>query len=266
MYLGDMVQKKEETIFKTNGKKISHDKDKWIIVKNTHEPIINTETFKNVQSLVKFRTRKLKFGENVTVYAGILKCADCGRAMSKTKFKNVAYYKCGSYKQLGKNYCSSHSIREDVLSEIVLHSVRNEAYYSLDKQDITRLTESIETNTINENRKEIDMLKSKLKSIARYKKRAYEDFVDKILRKEEYINYKKEYEQEENTIMERVSSLNEKSLNLDEVLVKHNEYIRRFIQYIDVDALTREIMVELIEYIKIHDSKEIVIKFKFEPH
>jgi len=184
--------------------------------------------------------------------------------MSKTKFKSAVYYKCGSYKQFGKNYCSSHSIREELLNEIVLNSIRAQAHASLDNQDMSRLIDSLDVNIQNDNRKEMDTLKSKQESIARYKKKAYEDFVDEILRKEEYLCYKKEYEQEENRIKEQVGALKEKSFHLDEEIVKHNEYIRQFIQYFDVPELTREIMVELIEYIKIHDNKEIDIKFKFD--
>ena len=82
MYVGNMVQGTKHQRMRSKQKKM--DKDKWIIVENTHEPIIDKETWEKAQSLLHKRTRELDLETNKNIFAGFVKCGDCGRAMVKT--------------------------------------------------------------------------------------------------------------------------------------------------------------------------------------
>lgn len=77
--------------------------EEWFIVENTHEAIIDRETFDKVQSLLKRDTRKAPKAKQLYLFSGFLKCADCGRAMSRIASKGIyVYYQCGTYKSLSK--------------------------------------------------------------------------------------------------------------------------------------------------------------------
>lgn len=65
------------------------DKADWIIVENTHEPIIDQYTFDRVQELMKLRTKSTLKTGNVHLFSGLLRCADCKRAMERVTVKRT---------------------------------------------------------------------------------------------------------------------------------------------------------------------------------
>ncbi|MCD7862973.1 MAG: recombinase family protein [Lachnospiraceae bacterium] len=85
MYIGNMVQGRKTQRMK--GRQRSVDKEDWIIVEHTHESIIDPETWQKAQELLKRRTRELDLHSNVSVFAGFLKCGDCGRSLVKKRRK-----------------------------------------------------------------------------------------------------------------------------------------------------------------------------------
>lgn len=75
--------------------------DEWFIVENTHEAIIDRETFDKAQGLLKRDTRTAPKQKQLYLFSGFLKCADCGRAMSRIASKGIyVYYQCGTYKSI----------------------------------------------------------------------------------------------------------------------------------------------------------------------
>ena len=96
----------------------------WFIVENTHEAIIDRETFDKVQGLLKRDTRTAPKAKQLYLFSGFLKCADCGRAMSRIASKGIyVYYQCGTYKSLSKKACTMHSIKSDRLEAGVLFAI-----------------------------------------------------------------------------------------------------------------------------------------------
>lgn len=269
VYIGHMVQKKQETISYKVNKKRDVDKKGQIRVKNTHAPIIDKETFFLAQELGKTQTRKLKLNERVTIFAGLLKCADCKRAMSKTtnrwKEKKTVYYVCGTYKQYGKEYCSSHSIREDILSDIVLKEIKKEAKKALTQQDIEKLEKSYR-----DKKQELDIplnnmrnLEDKIANIQRYKQKALENYTDEILTKEEYLTYKQSYDKQEKELETKIQELKNLQMKNIDKREQHEEWVHKFINYINIKELNREMLVELVEGIWMHENQSVEIRFRF---
>ena len=122
MYIGNMVQNKSfRQVCKT--KAISLPKEQWIIVENTHEAIIDKDTWDKVQSLLARGTRQLNLQNNIHIFAGFLRCGDCDRAMVKIKRSNGIFFNCGSYNRYGNKFCSMHHISELELEQIVLNDL-----------------------------------------------------------------------------------------------------------------------------------------------
>lgn len=257
MYIGNMVQNK--SIRKTvRGRAKKNNKDEWIIVENTHEPIIEINKWDVVQTLLKKNTRQLDFNSNVGLFAGYLICGDCGRAMSKItnkyKTKEVTTYICGSYKRYGANVCSRHSIKKDTLEELVLDKLNEE---------IAKM-EKIELPKQKENNKKIDIKKYEiqLEKIYNLKKSLYEDLKNGIITQEEYVLYKKDYSKEEQMIQGQLSSLN----SINNQVSQTNEWINRLIKYKKIKKLDREIIAKILDKIIITETNESInaeIIFKF---
>lgn len=127
IYIGNMVQgTKHQTM---RGKQNRVAKEDWIIVSQTHEPIIDQETWNRAQSLLKRRTRQLDLVSNQNIFAGFIRCGDCDAAMAKVSWsradgtKSDSFY-CGTYKRYGNKYCTPHTLPLNILEQIVLDDLK----------------------------------------------------------------------------------------------------------------------------------------------
>ena len=136
VYLGHMCSgKRRNRSFKLKQRDIVPEEE-WIVVKNTHEPLIDEVTWARVQEQLELNKRNqkaktVKSTDNKlpALFAGKLKCADCKAVMHFTssksgKYKTYYKYRCSTYTNQGKTACSFHSIREDELTAIVLNDIK----------------------------------------------------------------------------------------------------------------------------------------------
>jgi len=267
-YTGDMVQNKANTVSYRNRKVKSLPKSEWIIIKNTHEAIIDKETFDRVQELQKIRTKEVKNDNIVSVFSGLIFCADCKHSLTckynRRGNHEFTGYICSTYKTYGKKFCESHSIDIDVLEEAVLASIQNEARKILTEEDINEL-ERVEIIKINKNNlmSDISGIESKIRKLEEYKKKTYKNFMDEIISQEDYLSYTSEYnEQIIKLNSQKETLINEIDLqdNLDQ---RYDEWGEAFKDYISIDKLTREIVLELIEKIEVHMDGIIDIYYRF---
>lgn len=128
VYCGDLAYGKSETIFKTK-KHPKTDPSKWIIVHDTHEPLVSREVWERANKLVSVKRQDFKDSvKNPTnMFNGILKCADCGKALTRRKngrnSKNMIFV-CTSYTTYGSHRCSQHRVFEDDLKDVVLADIK----------------------------------------------------------------------------------------------------------------------------------------------
>lgn len=259
MYVGNMVQNK--SVRKTvRGKAKVNTKDDWIIVKNTHEPIISKDTWKITQALLSKNTRQLDFNQNVGLFAGYIVCGNCGRAMSKVtnkyKTKTDVIYICGSYKRYGSKTCNRNAIKLEVLEKLVLDKL-NEQIKKID--DIQVANDDTDTQkSPNLKKYEIALEKNN-----RMKKSLYEDYKDGVLTKEEFLQYKEEYLKEEEMIKGQIDFIQ----NSKEKSEKYNEWVDTLIKYKNIKHLDRETIAEILDKIIVtgnDDELNIEIVFKFK--
>ncbi|BCJ93607.1 resolvase [Anaerocolumna cellulosilytica] len=268
VYIGHMVQHKQEKISYNLKQHRAVPAEKYIVVNNTHEAIIEAETFDIVQKLLKSKNRNPGLEQNITMYAGLLKCGDCGRRLAKTKIKtktgDTIYYKCGSYKQYGKEVCSSHSIREDVLNDIVLDTIKEEAQEALTQKDI----DIMKTISYNEPRDNDELKLSEIKmamvNLKQEKSNMLRMLAKGVINESDYQNFQTEIDQEERKYQEKETILRDKQSKTNKYLEQHDKWILNFINYVNIDSITREILVSLIDEINVFEDKRIIISFKFK--
>ncbi len=271
-YCGDTIQNRGKLISYKVHKHIKNPKNEWIIVKNTHEPIIDRDTWEKVQDAINYRdTRVCKTGY-LTYFAGHIKCADCGRAMCKNpsgyykgKPRPYYYYVCSTYKQRSIDLCTSHNIRNTVLEESVLQAIKMQIKLIVDFEQTL-----IDIKSINNIDYRIETMKDRLKNLEQksekqknLKKMAYEDWKLGNISEEEYKEYSLSYTDSINRIQENIQ-------NIQEELAKFNKnddnaiWIDKFTKYKNITELSKEVVDELIDDIYVHEGKQITIKFKYE--
>lgn len=268
-YVGDLIQNKVNKISYKDKKKKSLPKEEWIIVQNTHEAIISREMFERVQELQKIRTKEVSTdGKYGGLFSGIIYCADCKHAMGRNYARRGNHecigYICKTYKHHGKKFCSSHSIKHDELEEAVLLSIQNEARKILTPVDIDEIDKvEIEKSYKSQYRNRMDQIENEIEKIENYKRKTYDNLLDEIISKQEYLHYIKEYDKKINDLQDQLKQVSQKMEMQNEIDVKYENWVDAFKNYINVSELTRGMVLELIERIEVHEDGVIDIYYRF---
>lgn len=265
MYIGNMVQH-TANCSKFDYTPTNIDKKDWIVVENTHEAIIDKETWNLAQGLLKRRTRQLSLQNNVTKYAGFLICDDCGRAMSKITWKDNVRYVCGTYKRYSSSLCSSHSIKEEVLDQIIisdvnriLSQIKNIKKIVEEEKEKIRTPESFNSNID----KDLSNIEIQLSKIKRLKKGIYEDYKDGLLTKEEFLEYKLDYDKQEDNLNALLNKMKENNVSEKESIIE-SEFIQSIENMSEITEINRVVLESFYDKIYICENQKIKLKYKFQ--
>lgn len=115
VYAGTMVQGRQEVVSYKVHETRAVPEGAWFVVENTHPPLVPPEVFQQVQTRLRQPARRPP-GEAVPhLFAGLLRCAGCGGAMSRKTAKGFVYYTCSTHRRKSKTACTPHTIRADRL-------------------------------------------------------------------------------------------------------------------------------------------------------
>ena len=278
-YTGDMVQGKSTKIGK---KQVRTDKKDWIIVKNTHEPIISKETFEKVQQCRMQKAEKSK-SQNKTPYTenvlkGKIYCQCCGKNLNRgreiTKTKGEIYYFCCITNwRIKKGNCEGVRINEQKLFQDIL-------FLFCEKRNLFLEKEKFLNKQIQSMQKKIDLWKQQQSELElqRNEKRLYlqtlyESLVDGVITQSEYKKLRENYQNKIENLLSKISYLEEiqqntrqkieNILNLKEVfqstqiLEITKEFAEQFIKRVDVSPTGAVDVIfyfdELLNEIEVHD-------------
>ena len=269
IYIGNITQGKRRVKSYKIHKIEQVPQEEWITVENMHEAIIDKELFEKAQNLRKIDTRVQNTGQ-LSIWAGILKCADCKMAMHKkccinSKGKKYQYYICGTYRKKSNKLCTSHNFKVEELEEAVLTAIRLQIKLLINTENILQEINKYNKKKIASNNIET-IKKSKeieIEKINNLKKGLYEDWKSEYISKEEYLEYKQTYEQDIKKIKQTITNLDKQKEKEEKVLSNNNKWIEDFKKNKNITKLDRTIIQELIDYIEIHENKKITIHFKF---
>lgn len=265
MYCGDMVQGRYRVkSYKVHVQEVVPEEE-WYIVENTHEPIIERETFEKVQRLLLRDTRTAPQQKNPYLFSGFLKCADCGRAMSRSKVKGTVYYFCRTYKDQSKNACTKHTLKHNRLEAAVLYAIQQQIYLTV---DYAKAIERINRAPLfkNQSKKPVDALEQKereLAKITRYKQAIYQDWKDGEISRSDYLHMKDDYEEQAKALTQVLAKLQGEKAKLEQGADTENPFLTSFRQNQTIDKLTRNILIELVDHIKVYEGGHISIVFRF---
>lgn len=266
MYVGNMVQGTKHQRMRSKQKKMP--KEEWIVVENTHEPIIDKATWEKAQSLLQKRTRELDLETNKNIFAGFVKCGDCGRAMAKNMWRRADGSKtyslyCGTYKRNGKQYCTPHTLPMVVLEDIVLGDLKAIV------DNVDNLKELVQSQSFTASKvkriadTELSKIKAELERVKKLKKSVYEDYREELISKEEFLSYREDYLKKEELYSKQIEALEEKKNDNVTEDVFETPWLKRLLELKDIEALDRDIVVEMIDEVIVYENRKIKIRYNF---
>ena len=280
-YLGHTINFKTRKHFKD---KKSHyvPEDEWTIFENTHEPIIDQQTFDLVQK-IRGNVRRYPDGwGEAAPLTGLLYCADCGGKMYVHRTNNgkrISQYTCSQYSKVpvGKLCKTQHRINEDVVLSLVSEMLKAIAEYAKhDRAEFVRVVQeaqsSQQTAEVRKQRTRLATAKQRVSELEVLLCKIYEDNILGKLSDSRYATLDAQYEKEQSELTAEISVL-EKAVKSYE---KHEKDADRFIALIDkyenFDKLTIAMLNEFIEKILVHErdrkgsiqtTQEVEIYFNF---
>lgn len=266
VYTGAMVQHKTEKISYKMKKCRYIPEEEQYIVENMHEEIISRDTFEQARNLGKKQIRTSgpeRKSKKADPYAGLLICGDCGCPLQKISRKQG--FECGSYHRKGNIRCCSHFIREDTLEEILKDQIQRQIRLCLKEEDREEIAKAADSQRERKIRlavaeRKVKRREEELEAVLRYKKKAYESYLDNVLDREEYTAYQEEYEQQERSIRVSMKKMQEERKYLKQTQVN---WIEEFMKSGALTEITREMMMELIEKITVSGDKSLEIEFNY---
>lgn len=267
IYIGTLVQGKRGTPnYKIKQMKL-RSKEDWCTVEKNHAPIISEELFTSVQHLLSLDTRTSPSEEVVQPLAGMLYCADCGRAMCRRSVKRgnrtFYYYVCSTHKR--SKLCSSHSISQTALEDVVLRAIQKQIEMVV---DIDQLIHEIGQKSIQAAKhRQLDMtIEEKEKQITEqkeYRMRLLEAFHDDLISRTEYDMMRQRYTQRIDALQVALASLHERRQALEEGAADTRNWVTEYTKFRKIDKLTREMVAGLIRRITVSEGKQITIQFNY---
>ena len=261
-YLGHTVNFKTRKHFKDKKSKYVSE-DKWLIFENTHEAIIDQETFDNVQ---RIRGNVKRYPDGWGEYhplTGLMYCADCGSKMyvhRTNNYKNIPYYVCSNYKKVpcGTLCPSAHRIKAEVVLNLIQETLKDIKNY-LDEDNeaflhsIQNEMEEKEKVEIEKQRVRLINNKSRIQELERLMCRIYEDMILEKIPSSRYEILNSQYETEQRDLSREIEDLEFVISRYENETDRARKFISLISRYENFNELTNTMINEFVEKIIIHE-------------
>ena len=245
-------------------KKVRLPREDWLIFRDTHEAIVDEETYETVQRIRSAERRPTRMGE-MSVFSGLVYCADCGKKMYLcrcTTSKQKPYFNCSTYRKKAKHLCSSHQITVDAVEKIVLSDLRR--VFAMAKEREKEFLSLLQSNAEKEGRKQLaaqklekETAERRVQALDNIIRNLYEDKVNGTLSDERFRKLSQEYEQEQAALTECIRKLQEVLSKAKEQSDNVSRFMRLIRKYTEIEELTPEIVREFIEKVIVHEKQKI---------
>lgn len=271
MYTGTLVQGKSHHISYKNKKRKKVDKSDWVRIPDTHERLIDNDTWERVQERLNSHTRVGKRSDELSPLSGKVRCAVCGRPMKRNvyynKAKTIQYYglQCATYKTGAMNCPNVKTISGKALEEKIIEEL-NLIVQQYCQTDQIRLTDfHAEQITALEN--QLEKLKTQQTAAKTRLTKMYKDRLDGLISDKEYSMFRDVLFAEEQDISQRIEDLTKQMEALSAKKINAENQRAVIEKYMHFEALDRTIADEFIDYIEISEvsdigEREILIHWK----
>ena len=263
-YLGHTVNLRTRTKSYKDKRKVDNSKEDWLVFKNTHEAIIDQETFDIVQKMRSHKRSNQRYKNRAgheNLFAGLVFCGTCGRkhyfCPQEKNGLNHDHYKCSGYRKPIDGCENPHYIQKSALIEVISGKLRQtiqEAHFN-QEAFLKKLEQQSQAQFSKDNkRQQLQLQKDehRSKEIDTIIQKLYEDNLLGKISDERFVKLSQSYEEEQKQLQTSIYDLTKKLTKQQEDSLNISKFMARISKYTELPELTVEIVNELIDKIVIH--------------
>ena len=279
VYIGHLAQKKGSQCLYGGIPYHITSEDEWIVVKNTHEPLISEELFERVQQInsAALERQKANTGKydhlpkEKNIYGKKFTCADCGsimklhRSISTKKDKVYFTFKCPTYAEHGSRACSDIKMRKADLDEAVFTFIKSQMDVFIDMENTLRRLLAMKKAKLKQNntQQEIKSLRQKLAHKQSILSGMYVDLKEGLLSQEDYGHHREIITADIKALELKLSEVKSAKSETEEQLTGEMKWKFMIQRFYDATEMTAEMADAFIETMKLHKDGSLEIKLSY---
>ena len=279
VYIGHLAQKKGSQCLYGGIPYHITSEDEWIVVKNTHEPLISEELFERVQQInsAALERQKANTGKydhlpkEKNIYGKKFTCADCGsimklhRSISTKKDKVYFTFKCPTYAEHGSRACSDIKMRKSDLDEAVFTFIKSQMDVFIDMENTLRRLLAMKKAKLKQNntQQEIKSLRQKLAHKQSILSGMYVDLKEGLLSQEDYGHHREIITADIKALELKLSEVESAKSETEEQLTGEMKWKFMIQRFYDATEMTAEMADAFIETMKLHKDGSLEIKLSY---
>ena len=276
-YTGCAVNGKSSIVSYKVHKTIEYDESEWQIIPNMQEPIIDEETFNIVHQMRQGSRRNTATGRT-SMFSGLAFCGDCGSKMyfcaSKSINDKQEFFRCSAYKE-NRGTCSIHFIRNVVLEDMVLETVKKVANYISDYEAVflylyAKNHKLAAAKEMRNEKLKLEQAKKRVGELDKLIKSVFEQHILGNLSEESYRTMIADYEKEQREVKQFILESETEVQTAKQEATDLKEFLSAIRKCTDIAELTPTLVNTLIKKIEIFNSvvgadgkKHVPIKIYF---
>ena len=264
-YCGDVINFKSYSKSYKIKRRIENLEENRAVFLNVHEPIIDRITWEKVQALQKSTRRRKPTKSNVpNIFAGRLKCADCGSNLNfhfNQLNPEIKYFSCQSHNSGLRKCTGTHYIRLDFLEQILICEINRLAAFAVEYEDeflkaIIGLSAKTAESKRRQKKKELAALSARDKELDVLFERLYEDNVSGKIDDARFSKMSKRYEEEKGEIQKKLKLLRQELKKIESRHVDVDDFLESIRRYRNVTEITPRMVGELIDHIDVYQAEK----------
>ena len=271
-YMGHTVNFRSHKQSYKDKNPVMNPKEEWLIFENTHEAIVDKETWELAQKLRKTPRRHDTLGE-ANPLTGLMFCADCGAKMTNHRSRGGTesspypsdFYDCSTYTlahQKRTNACCGHYIRTKAVRELVLNPIRTVSTFAISNQEefaekVRAASQIKQKEAAKETKRRLSKDKKRIAELDNIIKKLYESFAIGRITDERFDTLLAEYEAEQKTLQASVAEAEQRVSSFEEDTVRVEQFMELARKYTDFSELTTMMINEFIDKIIVHAPEKV---------
>lgn len=268
VYTGVLLQGKTSSPNYKIRKRTKKEEKEWIRCEDSHEAIVSKEDFQLVRGAFHADTRVAPDEQSLYLFSGIVKCGWCGGNMTRKTIpingKKYVYLVCVENKN--KNGCKNNkAISLEKFEKIILKMINLHIETVFEWNPMLKIIEKIPYNTYFSGKLQVTIQEkeTQIDKKRQYMQDVYEDYREGIVNKEEYLELKEAFRSGINALKNEITALNGEIRKLSVEKADRIRWIEQFINCRGFQELSRELLLRLVEEIRIFDKDRMEVIFKF---
>lgn len=259
-YLGSVIYGKRYRPQVGSRQTLKSQKSDWIVVEETHEPLVTAEEFQAAQDNLAEFVEKDSLPFAIHLFTGRIRCGHCGYTMSR-RSKPTPQFICNTKNKTSSYGCMKGNIKEHEIAGVVLSAIHAYIRVLFDEKNL--LLKAGNSDRMAKLQKQIAVYDSSCKGIAEQKAELYDAMAEEKISREQYRHQREKLSREQADMERLINRLEIELVELQGKLAAAKQGEPKLLHYLQTDTLTRQMVVDFVDCIYIYNDKSIHIDWMF---